>query len=265
MPSLSSLSRRAAVVQTVLLAVLIGACASSRSLVPEGTGEPDKFLFDRGNEALKEKQWIRAREYLVRLIDSYPQSPYRADAKLAVGDSYLGEGSTESLALATNEFREFLTFYPTHLRADYAQFQLGMVHLKQMRGPERDQTETKEAVKEFEAFIERYPSSALMPDATARLREARDRVGDSDFRVGLFYFRSRWYPGAIERFKTLLKADAGYTRRDAVYFHLAEALVRTEKTAEALPYYERLLEEFAQSEYLDETKQRIEQLKTKTS
>ncbi len=39
----------------------------------------------------------------------------------AVGDTYLGENTTESLLLAVNEFREFLTFYPTNPRADYAQ------------------------------------------------------------------------------------------------------------------------------------------------
>ena len=30
----------------------------------------------------------------------------------AIGDTYLGEGSAESLVLAANEYREFLTFYP---------------------------------------------------------------------------------------------------------------------------------------------------------
>ena len=47
-------------------------------------------------------------------MDSYPQSQYRADAKLGLADSYLGEHSSESSVLAINEYREFLSFYPTH-------------------------------------------------------------------------------------------------------------------------------------------------------
>jgi hypothetical protein len=31
-----------------------------------------------------------------------------------LADAYLGEGTTESLVLAVNEYKEFLTFYPTH-------------------------------------------------------------------------------------------------------------------------------------------------------
>jgi outer membrane protein assembly factor BamD len=260
----SAWSQLRAVALACVMASLIGACASRTSGVPQGTTEPDKFLFDRGTTALKSKRWITAREHFTRLIDSYPQSPFRADAKIGIGDSYLGEGTTESLVLASNEFLEFLTFYPTNRRADYAQLQLASTHFRQMRGPERDQTESKAALREYETFLQRYPNSPLLDEARSKYREVRDRLSDSDFRVGLFYFRAGWYPGAIDRFRALLKADAEYTRRDGVYFHLAEALVRTEKTAEALPYYERLVKEFAQSEYLADTKRRIEQFKSKT-
>ena len=47
--------------------------------------------------------------------------------------------------LAINEFREFLSFYPTNPRADYAQYKLGFCHFKQMRAAQRDQTETRDA------------------------------------------------------------------------------------------------------------------------
>ena len=48
-----------------------------------------------------------------------------------------------------NEFREFLTFYPTNRRADYAQYKLGLCHFRQMAKPERDQTQTNDAIAEF--------------------------------------------------------------------------------------------------------------------
>jgi outer membrane protein assembly factor BamD len=198
-------------------------------------------------------------------VDGYPQSPHRPDGKLGVGDTYIGENTTESLVLAINEFREFLAFFPTHSRADYAQAQLGFAHFRQMRGPQRDQTETKEAIREYEHFLERYPNSALLPEVKARLREARDRLGESEYSVGYFYYRIRVYVAAIDRFKTLLKNDPEFTHRDAVYFHLAEALVRTDKKAEALPYYERVVKEFEQSEFLEDARKRIAELQATPS
>jgi outer membrane protein assembly factor BamD len=244
------------------LALVLGACATGGARKPPtGTPDPDKFLFERGTDALNQKHWVVAREYFRQLVDTYPQSPYRADAKLGLGDSYLGENSAENFVLAVNEYREFLSFYPTNPRADYAQFKLAMAHYYQMRKPERDQSETREAISALQTFVDRYPRSPLADEGRQRLREAKDRLDDSDFRVGLFYYRAKWYPGAIDRLKPLLDRDPEYTRRDAVYYYLAESYVEVKKEAEALPLFERLVKEFEQSEFLEPSKNRIDELK----
>lgn len=251
-----------AFVLAVTVALAASACATSGATDGVAAADADRALIERGTAALTARRWVSARQYFTSLLDSYPQSPYRADAKLGNGDSYLGEGNSASFVFALNEYREFLAFYPTHARADYAQFQLATVHFRQMLAPGRDQTETKEAIREFQAFIERYPNSALMADGKKRLREAKDRLGDAEFGVGMFYLNIRYYPGAVDRFKALLQSDPEYTRRDSLYFNLADALEKTEKKAEALPYYERLVSEFDQSQYLEEARRRIAVLKT---
>ncbi|MES1254962.1 MAG: outer membrane protein assembly factor BamD, partial [Acidobacteriota bacterium] len=185
----------------------------------------------------------------------------RPDSKLGVADTYLGEGSSEALVLAIAEYKEFLSFYPTNPRADYAQLKLGVAHFRQMRAPQRDQTETQEAIKEFEIFISRYPKSAFMSECQGQLRIARNRLGDANYQVGYFYFRQRWYPGAVDRFKELLKNDPAYGGRDAVYFYLGESLLKEKRQVEALPYYERLVDEFHESEHLAAARKRISELK----
>jgi outer membrane protein assembly factor BamD len=244
-----------------------GCAAHTRGAVPVGTTEPDKFLFDKGTDALNARKWLTAREFFKQVTETYTASQYRPDAKLGIGDTFLGEGTSEALVLAINEFNEFLSFYPTNRRADYAQYKLGMAHFRQMRLPQRDQTETRAALKEFETFVARFPNSSLMPEAKAKLRETRDRLSEADYQVGYFYFRQKWYQGATARFKAVLKEDPEFTGRDAVYYHLGEALVRsnTKKEAEALTYFERLVQEFERSEYLVEAQKRITELKTQTT
>lgn len=244
-----------------LAAVLVVSCGGKNNVVPDGTIEPDKYLFDRGTETLNAKKWLNAREYFRQIVDNYPQSVHRPDAKLGLGDSYLGEGTAESLVLAQNEFKEFLTYYPTNRRADYAQYKLGFTHYRQMRRADRDQTETREAIAEWTAFLERYPNSNLIGEVRSKLREAKDRLGESDFRVGFFYFRQRWYPGAIDRFRALLKNDPDFSGRDGVYYYLAESLLKGGGKVEALAYLERLVKEFQESEYLERATKRIAELK----
>ena len=243
------------------LAAAVACSGGTRGLVPPGTTEPDKFLFDKGSNALSAKKWLTAREFFKQVVETYTASPYRPDAKLGIGDTYLGEGTSEALVLAINEFREFLSFYPTNARADYAQYKLSYAHFRQMRNPQRDQTETREAIKEYETFVLRYPNSTLMPEVRARLRESRDRLSDSDYQVGYFYWRQRWYPGAIDRFKVLLKSDEAYTGRDAVYYYLADSYVKVKQDAAALPYLEKLVQEFDKSPLLPEAQKLLATLK----
>jgi outer membrane protein assembly factor BamD len=241
--------------------VAIGGCSARPTTPPPGTAQPDRFLFEQGTAALKEGDWMDARTYFQQIVDGYPQSAFRPDAKLGVGDSYLGEDTAASVVLAANEFREFLQFYPTSPRADYAQYKLAMSHFEQMRAADRDQTETREALKEFDVFFQKFPDSPLTPEVKMNWRIARDRLSESSYRVGMTYYRIAWYPGAIDRFREVLRDDPDYTGRDAVYFYLAESLARTDKTAEAIPFFERLLAEFPSSEHLEDAKVRLQALR----
>jgi len=255
-----SLSKAALLAASV--AAASGCASGSRGLVPAGTTEPDKFLFDKGTEALNKKKWLTAREYFKQVTETYTQSPYRPDSKIGIGDTYLGEGTAEALVLAINEFKEFLAFYPTNARADYAQYKLGICHYKQMRAPQRDQSETRDTIHEFQTFVDRYPDSKLMPEVRTKLREAKDRLDTADYLVGFYYYRQKWYPGAIVRFKDVMTQDPAFGGRDAVYYYLADSYIKTQQQALALPLLERLVEEFEKSEFLVPAQKKIAELKT---
>ena len=243
------------------------ACGPKKNVIPANISQPDRYLLEKGDDAIKKKHWADAREYYRQVVDNYPQSPIRPDAKLGMGETYLGEGSTEALVMGANEFREFLTFYPTNAKADVAQFHLALCHQKQMRAAERDQTETKDALKEYQVFFDRYPNSALMPEVRAKWREARDRLSMASYRVGITYYRQRWYTGAVGRFREVLTDDPEFTGKDGVYFYLADSLLKADGTADkkngkaqAIPYFERLLSEYAQSEFAEDAKKRLQAL-----
>ena len=40
--------------------------------------EPDKFLFDKGNDALNDKKWLNAREYFKQVVETYTAEPVSA-------------------------------------------------------------------------------------------------------------------------------------------------------------------------------------------
>jgi len=245
-------------------ALLAAAACAPKEVIPKNVANPDRFLFDRGEASLKQRKWLEAREYFKQVFDNYPQSPLRPDAKLGMADTYLGEKSTESLVLADGEYREFLTYYPRHPRADYAQYKLAMTFFQQMKNPARDQSSTREALTEFQAFFDRFPESPLTPEVRMNWRIARDRLSDSELAVARTYARIGVLRGAEARLQGILKDDPNFTNRDAVYFELAEIYLRADNTkARALPFYQRLIDEFKTSEYLERAQKRLKELTAK--
>jgi len=236
-------------------------CAGKKDNLPPDPAVADQFLMQKGREALVKKRWIEAREYFREVIDNYSSSPLRPEAKLALGDSFLGEASTEALVLGANEYREFLTFYPRHSKAETAQYNLAMTYFKQMRKADRDITSTKEAIAEFEIFFQRYPESPLTPEVKQKWRVARDRVSEASYGVGLSYMKRKWYPGAIDRFNEIVRDDPGYTHMDHVYFQLAETLARADRKGEAIPLFDRVVKEYTTSEFLEKAQKRLQELK----
>jgi outer membrane protein assembly factor BamD len=250
----------------LFVALLAGAaCGGADPNLPAaGSVEADKYLFDRGTAALQDRDWIEAREYFRQLVDTYPQSQYRQEAKLGIGDSYLGQNNYEANVLAVNEFQEFLSFFPGHPRTDYAQYKVALAWANQMLGPRRDPTPAQATLTETEIFLQNYPNSDLRPHVLELRRRALDDISGHDYNVGLYYFRIEWYPGAIERFKAILEQDPEYPQRDAVYFYLGEIYHASDQTAEALPYFDRLVTEFEESDYLERARRRIAEINAAT-
>ena len=255
--------RTALVLCAVLSAAALSACGSKVRLPAVGEAEADKFLYDRGTELLLKKNWLNAREYFRRIVDNYPRSAYREEAKLGIGDTFLGEGRIESLILGANEFKEFLSYFPRSPRTDYAQYRLGYAQFKQMLGPQRDQTATVDAIRELQKFLDSYPDSKYRPEVVKLYRQARDRLSESEFKIGLLYYRIRWNQGALLRFTALLQSDPEYSKRDELYFYMGEALKRTGLLGEALPMYDKVVKEFdsKKSKYFKTAEKRVEEIK----
>ena len=181
-------------VPILAVSLLIAGCGGGQPEIALATVDADSLLFERGTLALEDRDWIRAREYFAQIRDNYPQSPLRAEARLRIADTFEGEGSAAAYVMALEEYGDFLALFPQDERAHYAQYKLAMVYFQQMRRPERDQSETRNAISQFRFFEERHPTSPLLGEVRARLREAEDRLSESNFIVGQLLLPKQMVP-----------------------------------------------------------------------
>jgi outer membrane protein assembly factor BamD len=210
----------------------------------------DQIIWEAGQKAYQKKQWEPARQHFKRIIDGFPQSEYGPGARLALGDSYYSEGGTANYILAISDYRDFLTLFPSHPRADYAQFLLAECHFRQRNGPDRDPTNTEKALVEYQRLLEQYPSSSYIEEARKHLVDCRQSLARSEFMAGYFYQRTRQaWRAAISRYEAVLSDYPDFARLDEVLFRISECLVATGRGAEALPHLGRLRDTYPGSSF----------------
>jgi outer membrane protein assembly factor BamD len=221
----------------------------------------DRALWEAGQKEMSKKRWEAARQYLNRIIDGFPRSEYQPVARLALADSYYDEGGSANFLLAASEYREFQTLFPSHERADYAQFRVADCFFKQHHGPDRDQSNTIRAVEEYEHLLALYPSSPLAEEARKQLKTCREILARSEYLIGLFYERTRQsFHSAIFRYERLLDQYPDYSKIDEVLLRLSNCLVQVGRSAEALPHLRRLIDSFPDSQYTGAARQLLSEL-----
>jgi outer membrane protein assembly factor BamD len=176
-------------------ATLLAGCVGKKAVAPvAGTSaEPDKVLYEKATSDLKHGRYSTGRLALQTLINTYPDSEYLAKAKLAIGDSYYKEGGTAGLKQSIVEYKDFITFFPFLEESANAQMQIAMAHYRQMEKADRDHAEAVQAEAEFQTFLEKYPSSPLVPQAEQHLREVQEVLAEGNFRVAYFYYTRAAY------------------------------------------------------------------------
>ena len=75
---------------------MFAACGPQEIEITPATLDGDRLLFERGQRALDQRDWLDARNYFSQVRDNYPQSQLRAESRLGVADSYEGQGRISS-------------------------------------------------------------------------------------------------------------------------------------------------------------------------
>lgn len=250
----------------ILLLAPLGGCAHGGVDTSSLASNSDQIVWEAAQKGYEKKQWENARKYYKRIVDGFPNSEYGPGARFGLGQSYFEEGGTANYVLAVASFREFLTLYPSHPKADDAQYLVAEAYYRQKNGVDRDQSSTVKALDEYERLLDLYPTSPHVEDARKRIRACRDGLAHSEYMVGWFYQHGRRaWRASINRYEGILNDYPDYERLDEVLFRLSECLDAAGRKAEALPHLDRLLGEYPSSPYADDSRRLKDEIAAKLS
>ncbi len=256
----------------VLIALLLAtslltavACKNKKATNPLAhinSKQPDKVLFDRSMEAMKQRKYDVARITLQTLINTYPDSEFVARAKLTVGESWYQEGTTAALAQAETEFRDFITFFPNMPEAAEAQLKIADIHYRQMEKPDRDYAHARRAEDEYRQLLMQYPDSKLADTARQRLLEVQEVLAEREFRIARFYYLRQSLLASVARAKTLTDTYPLYSKSDEGLFMLGQCYELQAERTRAVKAPDALKQKLIKG-YLDNAAQAYDKIVTR--
>lgn len=150
---------------------------------------------------------------------------------------------------ARGEYKRFLELHPTHPLAAFAQYRMGMCDYYQILSPDRDPTNLRKSLSDFQKVIDEYPQSQYVEKAEKKVAECRNTLSEVHFYVGNFYYRTKRYKASANRFQVILLKypDSQIYDKAQFYFALSKFHLKDRKRAAHL--LDQLIQQFPKSKY----------------
>lgn len=154
-------------------------------------------IYEAGNEAMSEKNYVRAVELYNKLRDTYPFSPYTVDAELSLADAYYLD---EEYDIAAESYKDFEALHPRNEAIPYVLYQTGMSLMKQFRSIDRATTELQEAYDYFNRLEQQYPNTPYAKSAAENMLTCRKLMAEHELYMADVFWNMRKYGPAWRRY-----------------------------------------------------------------
>ena len=222
----------------------------------------DRVLFEEAAKEVRKGHHDTGRLLFATIINTYPDSPFLPLAKLAIADSFFLEGTTSSLIQAAQAYQDWLTFFPTDPLADDASLKVAEAEMRQMGLSDRDISHARKAEQRLKVLLQQYPQSPLRPTVEARLQQVQENLAMHNLKIARFYYvkystGKGGLKGSQSRLKEIVDRYPCFSYNDEVFYRLATTYQAEEEPDEAARYYQKLVEEYPESEFLEKAKEQL--------
>jgi outer membrane protein assembly factor BamD len=181
-------------------------------------------LISDGMDQFNSEDYKTAVDSFEKLKDWYPFSKYVILAELKIADAYY---HLQEYSEAVTAYESFENLHPRNEAVPYVIFQVGLCYYEQIDTVDRDQTSAKSALDTFKRLIRQFPDNSYAHRAKELMKVCIKSLAGHEFYVGFFYYKTKHYKAALQRFKSVLTdyPDVGVHEQALNYIALCEDLL----------------------------------------
>ena len=145
------------------------------------------------------------------------------DGVVKIADAHFNLKQYEEAAFAYEEFEKM---HPRNESTPYVIYRIGTCYFKQIDSIDKDQTSAKKALDSFIRLKRQFPQNAYASKSEEHIKKCMKSLAGHEFYVGLFYYKSKHYKAALNRFKAIISnyPDTGVHQKALQYIALCKTL-----------------------------------------
>ncbi len=147
------------------------------------------------------ENYLDAAEDFKTVTVQYPGSAFADSAQFLIAECRYRR---EEFILAGSEYDLLIRTMPSSPLVLKARYMKAMSNYALSPKSELDQKFTREAVDDFQTFIEYYPADSLAKIAASKIVELNNKLAKKEYDNGKLYFRLEYYKSAIAYFDLVL-------------------------------------------------------------
>ncbi len=239
----------------VLLMALAGTWAGGCATADD-SGKPVTYSltakqnYDKGLVELKDENFAEAAKFFSFVKQKFPFSKYAVLAELALADTQFQRGNHQE---AIDAYKTFVRLHPTHERVEdgYVAFRVCECYVREMPDDwflippayEKDQSAVRDALRELNDFIDKYPDSKYLKEAQDDRRTVMRRLIEHEVYVARFYLDLDQPKAAVLRLEGAIRRFPDSGREAELLLTLGQTYLQMGNALSAKQTFTRVVKE----------------------
>jgi len=191
--------RKPAIILLIFIAIVFSSCSKHQKLLKSTDND---MKYEKAVEYYEKGDYYRALQVFEQLISVYRGTDKAEQLYYYYAYAYYYE---REYVMASYYFKRFSVNFPSSEFAEEASFMIAYTKYLDSPRYSLDQTVTREAIDEFQLFINRFPYGEKAAEATELIIELRDKLEKKSYSIANLYFKMEDYRAAIISYQSLLK------------------------------------------------------------
>jgi len=218
-----------------------------------------EFKLKKAKEYYDNKEYSRSSQLYQELINIYRGTSRADQIYYYLAKSYYGE---KDYVLTSHYFRQLLKEFPRSQFNEEAQYLIGYCYYLDSPNARLDQKTSQDAIDALQLFINLFPGSSRVSDATKLIDELREKLVYKSYLSGRLYYDLADYRAAVISLTNCIKEFPDSKYREELMFYLLKAKYllgensieekKRERLNNALDEYFTFIDEYPQSKYRKE-------------